>query len=120
MMSALGSAIRKSYFLFVRKVQTDLTLCSELSREATGIVAWVFWFDKLLFARTAEYGSRTLADAASRGPETHGKYLSGCAIAERGGIAAAADAEEVQERVWKEICEKLERINPGILQGLDL
>lgn len=107
-------------FTSLKKMRIDLMPCSELSREATGIVAWIFWFNKLLFARTAEYGSRTLADAASRGPETHGKYLSNCAIAERGGIAAAADAKEVQERVWKEITEKLERIKPGILQGLDL
>lgn len=92
--------------------------CSELSREATGMLAWIFWFNKLLFARTAEYGSRTLAHAASQGPETHGKYLSGCKVAERGGIAAAADVREVQQRVWKEICEKLERIKPDILNGL--
>ena len=92
--------------------------CSELSREATGLLAWIFWFNKLLFARTAEYGSRTLAHAASQGPETHGKYLSGCTVAERGGIAAAADVREVQQRVWKEICEKLERIKPDILNGL--
>ena len=92
--------------------------CSELSREATGMLAWIFWFNKLLFARTAEYGSRTLAHAASQGPETHGKYLSGCTVAGRGGIAAAEDAREVQQRVWKEISEKLERIKPGIMSGL--
>lgn len=93
---------------------------SELSREATGLLAWTFWFSKLLFARTTEYGSRTLVHAISQGPETHGKYLSGCAIANRGGVAAAADVEEVQGRVWKEIIEKLERIRPGISKGLDV
>lgn len=92
---------------------------SELSREATGLLAWTFWFSKLLFAHTTEYGSRTLVDAVSQGPETHGKYLSGCAITKRGGVAAAANVEEVQERVWKEITEKLEGIKPGILEGLD-
>ena len=82
------------------------------------MVAWIFWFNKLLFARTAEYGSRTLAHAAIQGPETHGKYLSGCTVAARGGIAGAEDAREVQQRVWKEIGEKLEHIKPGILEGL--
>jgi hypothetical protein len=81
-------------------------------------LAWTFWLSKLLFARTTEYGSRTLVHAISQGPETHGKHLSSCAIANRGGIAAAADADEVEERVWKEICEKLESIKPGILDGL--
>jgi hypothetical protein len=83
------------------------------------MVAWIFWFSKLLFARTTEYGSRTLVHAASQGPETHGRYLSGCAVANRGGIAAAADVKEIQERVWREISEKLERIRPGISEGLD-
>lgn len=82
-------------------------------------MAWIFWFSKLLFARTTEYGSRTLVHAASQGPQTHGKYLSGCAIAKRGGVVAAADGQEVQERVWREITEKLERIKPSILESLD-
>jgi hypothetical protein len=83
-------------------------------------LAWTFWFSKLLFARTTEYGSRTLVHAISQGPETHGEYLSSCAIAKRGGIAAAADGQVVQERMWKEITEKLERLRPGIMRGLDV
>lgn len=94
--------------------------CSELSREATGMLAWIFWFSKLLFARTTECGSRTLVHAVCQGPETHGKHLSSCAIGKRGGIVTAADGEEVQERVWKEITEKLESIKPGILKGLEM
>ena len=94
--------------------------CSELSREATGILAWIFWFSKLLFARTTEYGSRTLVHAISQGPGTHGKHLSSCAIGKRGGIVTAADGQEVQERVWKEITEKLERIKPDILKGFEM
>ena len=95
-------------------------LCSELSREATGMMSWIFWFSKLLFARTTEYGSRTLVHAASQGSKTHGACLGNCAIAARGGIAAAADVKEVQERVWKEIIGKLESIKPGISKGLDM
>ena len=119
MMSRLGSVIREYYLCFsIQKVRLELMSCGELSREATGLLAWTFWLSKLLFARTTEYGSRTLVHAISQGPETHGKHLSSCAIANRGGIAAAADADEVEERVWKEICEKLESIKPGILDGL--
>jgi hypothetical protein len=46
--------------------------------------------------------------------------LSSCAVAERGGVVTATDGKEVQERVWREITEKLERIKPGILQGLEM
>jgi hypothetical protein len=42
----------------------------------------------------------------------------GCAVSERGGVVVAADGKEVQERVWKEVSEKLEKIKPGILAGL--
>lgn len=37
---------------------------------------------RLLFARTAEMGSRTLLHAAVAGPESHAQYLSDCAIKE--------------------------------------
>jgi hypothetical protein len=96
----------------------NLIVCSELSRETIGTLAWIFWINKLLFARTAEYGSRTLVHAACQGPETHGCYLSGCAVSERGGVVVAADGKEVQERVWREVSEKLQKIKPGILEGL--
>lgn len=94
--------------------------CSKLSREATGMLAWIFWFSKLLFAWTTEYGSRTLVHAASQGPENHGKHLSSCAIGKRGGVVTAADGLEVQERVWKEISEKLEHVKLGITKGLEM
>lgn len=120
MMPALGSATRKFTPAHRLEARVDLMLCSELSREATGLVAWIFWFNKLLFARTTEYGSRTLVHAVSQGRETHGKHLSSCVVAERGGVVTAADGKEVQERVWREITKKLERIKPGILQGLEM
>lgn len=98
--------------------RSNLTPHSELSRETTGLIALIFWVNKLLFARTSEYGSRTLVHAASQGLDSHGCYLSGCAISERGGIVTAADGKEVQERVWKEVSEKLEKVKPGILEAL--
>ncbi|KAM0715823.1 hypothetical protein Q7P37_008337 [Cladosporium fusiforme] len=97
----------------------DPGLCqSELARELTGIMGWVFWLQKLIFARSTEYGSRTLVHAISQGPETHGRYLSSCAIAEPGGLAAGENASALQERVWKEVSGKLEKIKPGILNNL--
>jgi hypothetical protein len=93
-------------------------ICSELAREATGIVGWMFWFNKLLFARSTEYGSRTLVHAASQGPESHGQYFSDCAVAERGGLVKGEDRAVLQERVWKEVSEQLEKIKPGIMENL--
>jgi hypothetical protein len=83
------------------------------------MVAWIFWFNKLLFARSTEYGSRTLVHAASQGPESNGQYFSDCAVAKRGGLAAEGEeAAILQERVWKEVSEQLEKIKPGVLGNL--
>lgn len=90
----------------------------ELAREVTGTLAWIFWFNKLLFARTTEYGSRTLVHAVSQGPESHGQYFSDCAVAERGGLVKSEEGAILQERVWKEVGEQLEKIKPGVLGNL--
>ena len=56
--------------------------------------------------------------AASQGPESHGQYLSDCAIAERGGLTKCEEGGILQERVWKEVAEQLEKTKPGILGNL--
>ena len=78
----------------------------------------MFWFNKLLFAGSTEYGSRTIVHAASQGPESHGQYFSDCAVAERGGLVKGEGGAVLQERVWKEVSEQLEKIKPGILGNL--
>jgi len=56
--------------------------------------------------------------AASQRPESHGQYLSDCAIAERGGLVKGEGGAILQERVWKEVSEQLEKIKPGVLGNL--
>lgn len=91
-------------------------LChSELARDHP---TWAFWLFKLLIARSTEVGSRTLVDAAAQGPETHGKYLSECAIAEPSPVVTGEGGKEVQDRVWAELAKKLEAIKPGVTSNL--
>ncbi len=53
-------------------------LChSELARDA----GWGLYLMKLALARTTEYGSRTLVNAAEAGMESHGQYMSDCGVA---------------------------------------
>lgn len=75
-------------------------------------------FEKLM-ARTTEEGSRTLVHAATRGPETHGKYLNDCKIAKCGALVECGEGAEIQKRVWDELAGILESIQPGILGKLD-
>ncbi len=93
-------------------------LChSELWRDS----GWGLWFLKLLLARTSEVGSRTLVHAATAGEETHGQYLSDCKVADVAPLVSQDAAEhrgQLQRRVWDEIVQKLESIQPGIMQNL--
>lgn len=51
---------------------------SALGREA----GWGLYLMQLAFARSTEKGSRVLVDAATRGADTHGRYLSSCSVVE--------------------------------------
>ena len=54
-------------------------LChSELGRDA----GWGLYFLKLAVARTTEYGSRTLVNAAEAGGESHGQYMSNSRVSQ--------------------------------------
>lgn len=56
-------------------------LCkTELSRGAGPLLQAAFSVVKLVLARTAEMGSRTLLHAAVAGPGSHGAYVSACEI----------------------------------------
>ena len=86
-------------------------LCqSELSRHA-GIELTIM---KALVARTAEQGSRTLVAGACGGPETHGRYMDKCVVAEPGSLLTRPGAEKTQRRLWDELMDKLDRIAPGV------
>jgi NAD(P)-dependent dehydrogenase (short-subunit alcohol dehydrogenase family) len=90
-------------------------LChSELSRDA-GV-----WLEvlKMVLARSTEKGSRTLVDAGTKGPESHGQYLSDCKIELPSPFVVSSFGWEVQNRVWGELKAKLERVRPGVTKNL--
>jgi retinol dehydrogenase 12 len=87
---------------------------SELMRE----FGWKQYIIKSIFgARTTEVGSRTLANAASFGPESHGQYLSDCGIAHVSNFITSDEGKKVQKQSWDELKEILEGIQPGILKN---
>ncbi len=97
-------------------------LChSSLSRNAEGIRGWFLEFLKLTLARSTEVGSRTLVHGVSVGREAHGKYLSDSRVADPEGLGSLVKSEEgaeAQKKIWKELVEKLERIEPGIMKSV--
>jgi retinol dehydrogenase-12 len=73
---------------------------------------------KKLMSRTAEEGGRTLVWAAYGGEETHGKYLDDCVVGKVSPFVVSEDGMNTQKKLWAELGEKLERIEPGILMGI--
>ena len=92
-------------------------LChSELAREGSLFLA----FMKFLLARTTEVGSRTLVAAAVAGPESHGKYMTDAQINDDAlsNFVKSTDGKEASRKVWKELSEILESIQPGVTSNL--
>lgn len=87
---------------------------SSLMREAG---AWQAVFKFIMGARSTEKGSRTLVDATIKGPESHGQYCSNCRVEAPAAFVLSDEGKQTQQRVWKELSQKLEKIQPGILQN---
>lgn len=94
-------------------------LCqSSLTRNAS----WTMWLYmallKFVLARTTEAGSRTLVAGALAGEESHGKYMSNCMIAEPSDFVRSEDGRETGQRVYRELLDILEGIQPGISKNI--
>lgn len=90
---------------------------SELMREMMNPVLQLV---KLIMCRTTEVGSRTLVNAGLSSEETHGKYMSDCHIAECSPLVTGPEGPELQRRVWAELSQKLEAIEPGVTGNLNV
>lgn len=95
-------------------------LChSELARDQNVFLGAIFWVIKKLIARTTEVGSRTLVHGGvTAGEETHGKFLSACQVLEASKLVESLEGRGLEDRVWDELSEKLEAIQPGIMKNL--
>jgi retinol dehydrogenase-12 len=94
-------------------------LChSGLSRNISGIQAWTFWLIRLLIARKTEVGSRTLVAAAAAKEDSHGQYMFNCVVAPPSEFVRSEEGAKTQERVYKELLEILEKIQPEITKNI--
>ena len=67
-----------------------------------------------------QQGSRTLVAAAEAGPESHGKYMHDGKV-DDGALSAfvkSDDGKKAAVKVWDELSEILERIQPGVTKDL--
>ncbi|KAK6210530.1 hypothetical protein LQW54_006138 [Pestalotiopsis sp. IQ-011] len=83
------------------------------TRMATGVLNFII-------ARTPEMAGRSVLHAMTAGQESHGKYLSDCKIKhnEVPDWISGPDGQKMQEKVWGEVVEELEKVAPGCLDKL--
>ncbi|KAF7560991.1 hypothetical protein G7046_g3139 [Stylonectria norvegica] len=74
-----------------------------------------------LIGRTPEMGSRTLLHAGTAGIDSHGNYLSDAQIKPSyvADWASNESAMKFQKRLWGQLAQRLQSIQPGCLEVLD-
>ncbi|KAI9708961.1 MAG: hypothetical protein M1820_003655 [Bogoriella megaspora] len=87
-------------------------LMREMPSVANRMIKWLLW------ARSTEYGSRTLLHAASVGKESHGVFLRDCSLWPASAFAESEEGRETGRRVWEEVSERLEKAVPGVTGNL--
>ncbi len=91
---------------------------SELQRHAPPVLYFFIKLGGLILARTTEAGSRTLFAGAAAGEDSHGMYMSDCQVKEPSAFVRSADGIKTQRKVYKQLLELLESVEPGITKNL--
>ncbi|KAJ8097205.1 short-chain dehydrogenase [Lipomyces tetrasporus] len=84
---------------------------SDLFRDYSGGAVRVM---KKILGRPTEVGARTIVHGTCAGPESHGQYVPDCKIKPTGGLMKGKQGAKLQNRVWAELKQKLEVIQPGV------
>jgi retinol dehydrogenase 12 len=92
---------------------------TELASGLSGGLKALFKVFELLFARTAEEGSRLVVLAASEGRQTHGKYMRGGTVQEYIPSVRNEAGQARTDDTWAQLSRKLEQLQPGIMTTLE-
>ncbi|KAL8787906.1 MAG: hypothetical protein Q9213_001933 [Squamulea squamosa] len=91
---------------------------SEGIREWSGLKFAIFKFFRYFLARTTEVGGRVLVASAEAGKESHGWYMDDGHKGRLSDFVLSDEGKETQERLWKELEEIMEGIQPGVTQNI--
>lgn len=91
---------------------------SELMRHAVFPLNVLGWIGKRLIGRSTEMGSRTLVAASVAGDESHGQYMADCVVKEPSKFVRSPEGEKAQRRVYEELLQILEGIEPGVPKNI--
>jgi hypothetical protein len=87
---------------------------SQLFRDVDVFSRYAVGFAMLLIGRTMEHGSRALMAAVAAGRESHGKYVDSGKVDDPSAFVMSEEGKATQKRVWDELMEILEGIEPGV------
>jgi retinol dehydrogenase 12 len=78
-----------------------------------GFSSW-WWHGRL------RWGGRTLVHGASSGKESRGQYIDDGRVHDDRVLAfvKGEEGQKAQKKIWKELGEKLDKIQPGIMQTI--
>ncbi|KAH8901477.1 NAD(P)-binding protein [Thozetella sp. PMI_491] len=68
-----------------------------------------------LIGWTGEQGSRIVVYAATLGEESHGAFVSECALKPESAFIRSDAGRKIQKRVWADLTARLEKISPEVL-----
>ncbi|KAJ7025813.1 hypothetical protein C8F04DRAFT_1127180 [Mycena alexandri] len=90
---------------------------SDLTRGLSGIVSVLEKLFALIFSFSTEVGSRQFVFAAlalEDSEELRGSYISGSKIVEPSDFVMSAEGKKIQDRIWDETVEILEKVDPRV------
>ena len=73
-----------------------------------------------LIGRSSEEGSRALMAAVAGGRESHGQYVDSGKVMDPSPYVLSDQGKAAQKRVWEELVEILEAIEPGVTGNVTL
>lgn len=91
---------------------------TDLFRHAPFPLSYIVRGGLSLLGRTSEMGSRTLMGAAAADKQSHGKYMDSCVLREPSKLVVSEEGQGLQRRVYSELLEILEDIQPGVTKNV--
>ena len=115
MTSQLANQVGQDYPVIINCMNPGLCK-SELQRSSPAVTSVVA--NAVFAAREPEIGVRSYIAGIAGGRELHGKYISDGIESEVGIGAKGPKADEIGKRLWRELVERMEVIEPGIMSRL--
>ncbi|OMP86906.1 WW domain-containing oxidoreductase [Diplodia seriata] len=96
-------------------------LCASALRremyEGSFFMRWGVWLMERLLERSSEEGARNFVACASAGEACHGRYVSDGVPKEPAALVRSEEGAVLQKRVWEELRDILEGIEPGVTRN---